>query len=125
MQNRSRGRRRARCYRGLLLCIFPRPIAVLLAVCLVLCVVAVVGFVVAASLVDAVDSADVYIAKLDDILNSTRLWMYDLGMNDTDIDNLYGQIPATAVAVGGVTTLGGAVVDFCIILLFATCVNYL
>lgn len=120
IQEQSRGRRRARCYRGLLLCIFPRPVAVLLAVCLVLCVVAVVGVIVAASIVDAVDSADQYIEKLDDILNSTRFWMYDLGLNDTDIDSMYSQIPATAVAVGGVTTLGGAVLDFFIILLFAT-----
>ena len=94
--------------------------AVLLAVCLVLCVVAIVGVIVAASIVDAIDSADQYIEKLDDILNSTRFWMYDLGLNDTDIDSMYSQIPATAVAVGGVTTLGGAVLDFFIILLFAT-----
>ena len=93
-----------------------------MAVCVVLCIVAIVCTIVAASILDLLENGDVYLDKLDGMLESSRQWMYEFGMNDTDIDSLYSQIPATALAVGGVTTLGTAAMDFVIILLFATLV---
>jgi predicted PurR-regulated permease PerM len=47
---------RAQCCRAMLLCIFPRPVAVLMAVCLVLCVLGVVGIIVAASILDLLEN---------------------------------------------------------------------
>jgi hypothetical protein len=67
---------------------------------------------------------DVYIDKLDGVVEESKRWLYELGLNDTDIDELYEQVPAAAVAMGGVTTIGTAAMDLCIILLFATCVAY-
>ena len=84
--------RRSRCarlLRSFLLGIIPRPLATLIAVCVVLGVLAIVGVVIAKSVQQGLDNIEDYTEKLDYIINATNEYMIEVGLNQSDIDKLY------------------------------------
>ncbi len=120
----AQGDGRRSCYskllRSFLLCIVPRWLATILAVCVVFALVAVVGLIIATSVQDGLDNVGNYTEKVEFIINASTEYMIEMGLNQTDIDKLFGQVPAAAIAMSGASTAASAWMDFIIILLFST-----
>lgn len=118
-------RRRGCCsslLRGCLLCIVPRWLATIIAVCVVLALVGLVGLIIAVSVQDGIDNAGNYTEKIEFMINETTAYMIDMGLNQSEIDDLFAQVadPASSIAIGGASTAASAWVDFIIIILFST-----
>ena len=110
----------AKLLRGFFLCIVPRPVATIIALAVVFALVAALGLIIAKSVQSGLDNIGNYTEKVEFMINASTEYMIEMGLNQSDIDKLYGQVPAATIAVSGASTAATAWADFIIILLFST-----